>query len=139
LYNAFSINFMLLDGHFEERSWKRKQTRKRLTLYGAGSGSKNILLFPHPWFKDLFQDILLIFWVVVTNVFYIAVSLITFIILYLLIHYCCNFMYNPLQKLPNVFGVCITLSSSYRAQHTFCSLNAKFIMLFIIRRRSNPC
>jgi len=30
--------------HFEERGWKRKQTRKRLTLYGAkkeaGSGSK---------------------------------------------------------------------------------------------------
>jgi len=26
--------------HFEERSWKRKQTRKRLTLYGSGSGSK---------------------------------------------------------------------------------------------------
>jgi len=26
--------------HFEERSWKRKQTRNRLTLYGAGSGSK---------------------------------------------------------------------------------------------------
>jgi len=25
---------------FEERSWKRKQTRKRLALYGAGSGSK---------------------------------------------------------------------------------------------------
>jgi len=24
----------------EERSWKRKQTRKRLTLYGGGSGSK---------------------------------------------------------------------------------------------------
>jgi len=23
-----------------DRSWKRKQTRKRLTLYGAGSGSK---------------------------------------------------------------------------------------------------
>jgi len=26
--------------HFEERSWKRKQTRKRLTLYETGSGSK---------------------------------------------------------------------------------------------------
>jgi len=26
--------------HFEERSWKRKQTQKRLTLYGAESGSK---------------------------------------------------------------------------------------------------
>jgi len=25
--------------HFEQRSWKQ-QTRKRLTLYGAGSGSK---------------------------------------------------------------------------------------------------
>jgi len=31
--------------------WKRKQTRKRLNLYGAGSGSKNILLLPHPWFE----------------------------------------------------------------------------------------
>jgi len=26
--------------HFEETSWKQKQTRKRLTLYGAGSDSK---------------------------------------------------------------------------------------------------
>jgi len=30
------------------RSWKRKQTQKRLTLYGAGSGRKNILLLLHP-------------------------------------------------------------------------------------------
>jgi len=27
--------------HFEEKSWKRKKTRKRLTLFGAGSGIKN--------------------------------------------------------------------------------------------------
>jgi len=26
--------------HFEERSWKRNQTRKRLILYGTGSGIK---------------------------------------------------------------------------------------------------
>jgi len=41
--------------HFEERSWKRKQTRQRfiLTLYGAGSGSKNILLLPHSWFQHI--------------------------------------------------------------------------------------
>jgi len=34
---------------WKRKLWKRKQTRKRLTLYGAGSGSKNILLLPHPW------------------------------------------------------------------------------------------
>jgi len=28
--------------------WKPKQTRKRLILYGAGSGSKNNLLLLHP-------------------------------------------------------------------------------------------
>jgi len=33
-----AVNF--LRKHFEERSWKRKQTQKRLTLYGAGSRSK---------------------------------------------------------------------------------------------------
>jgi len=26
--------------HFEEKSWKQKQTQKRLTLYGARYGSK---------------------------------------------------------------------------------------------------
>jgi len=38
--------------HFGERSWKWKQTRKRLTLYGAGSGSKNIPLLPHPCYES---------------------------------------------------------------------------------------
>jgi len=33
--------------HFEESSWKRKQTRKRLILYGAGSGSKTIFYCFH--------------------------------------------------------------------------------------------
>jgi len=44
-------------GFFEEPEaeavkflWKRKQTRKRLTLYRAGSLSKNFLLLPHPCF-----------------------------------------------------------------------------------------
>ena len=27
--------------HFDERDWKRKGTRKRLILSGAGSGAKN--------------------------------------------------------------------------------------------------
>jgi len=70
-----AVKFLWKRKHFEERSWKRKQTRKRLTLSGAGSGSKisqecgsgtklgsmtpqeeleaeakNILLLPHPWF-----------------------------------------------------------------------------------------
>jgi len=35
-----AVKFLWKRKHFEERSWKRKQTRKRLTLYGAGSGSK---------------------------------------------------------------------------------------------------
>jgi len=34
------LNYCGSGSTFEERSWKRKQTRKRLTLYGAGSGSK---------------------------------------------------------------------------------------------------
>jgi len=38
--------------HVEKRSWKRKQTRNRLTLYGAGSGSKYILVLPHPCFAE---------------------------------------------------------------------------------------
>jgi len=37
---AEAVKFFWMRKHFEERSWKRKQTRKRLTLYGAGSGSK---------------------------------------------------------------------------------------------------
>ena len=61
--------------HFDERDWKRKRTRKRLILSGAGSGSKKfqrwgsgselgsiklqeleaealkIWLLPHPWMK----------------------------------------------------------------------------------------
>jgi len=32
------VKFLLK--HFDEMSWKQKQTRKRLTLYGAGSGRK---------------------------------------------------------------------------------------------------
>jgi len=35
-----AVEFLWKRKHFEERSWKRKQTRKRLTLYGAESGSK---------------------------------------------------------------------------------------------------
>jgi len=45
-----AIKFLWKQKHFEERSWK--QTRKRLTFYGAGSGSKNILLLPHSWLKN---------------------------------------------------------------------------------------
>jgi len=44
-----AIKFFWKRKHFEERGWKRKQTRKRPTLYGAGSKSKNILLLPHSW------------------------------------------------------------------------------------------
>jgi len=33
--------FKFLRKHFEKRSWEEKQPRKRLTLYRAGSGSKN--------------------------------------------------------------------------------------------------
>jgi len=35
-----AVKFLWKRKHFEEKSWKRKQTRKRLTLYVAGSGSK---------------------------------------------------------------------------------------------------
>jgi len=34
------VKFLWKRKHFKERSWKRKQTRKRLTLSGAESGSK---------------------------------------------------------------------------------------------------
>jgi len=34
------VKFLWKRKHFEERNWKWKQTRKRLTLYKAGSGSK---------------------------------------------------------------------------------------------------
>jgi len=44
-----AVNFLWKRKHYEERSWNRQQTRKRLTLYGAGSRSKNILLLPHPY------------------------------------------------------------------------------------------
>jgi len=35
-----AVKFLWKRKHLEERSWKRKQTRKRLNLYGAGRGSK---------------------------------------------------------------------------------------------------
>jgi len=35
-----AVKFLWKRKHFEKRSWKWKQTRKRLTLYGDGSGSK---------------------------------------------------------------------------------------------------
>jgi len=35
-----AVKFLWKRKHFKERSWKRMQTWKRLTLYGAGSGSK---------------------------------------------------------------------------------------------------
>jgi len=41
------VKFLWNRKHFEERSWKRKKTRKQLTLYGAGSESINILLLLH--------------------------------------------------------------------------------------------
>jgi len=44
---AKAVKFLWKRKHFEERNWKQKQTRKWLTLYGAGSGRKNILLLPH--------------------------------------------------------------------------------------------
>jgi len=44
-----AVKFLWKQKHVEERSWKRKQTRNRLTLYGAGIGSKNILLLSHPY------------------------------------------------------------------------------------------
>jgi len=40
--NVEAVKFLWKRKHFKERSCKRKQTRKRLTLYGAGSGSKKI-------------------------------------------------------------------------------------------------
>jgi len=46
-----AVKFLWKRKHFEERSWKRKQTRKRLTIYGAGSGSKNFYCFHIPGFK----------------------------------------------------------------------------------------
>jgi len=69
-----AVKFLWKWKQFEERSWKQKRTRKRLTLYRAGSerkkiprvrkrkqtrkhdtsreagrGSKNILLLQYPW------------------------------------------------------------------------------------------
>jgi len=38
--DAEALKFLWKQKYFEERSRKRKQARKRLTLYGAGSGSK---------------------------------------------------------------------------------------------------
>jgi len=35
-----AVKFFWKRKHFKDRSWKRKQTQKRLILYGAGSGSK---------------------------------------------------------------------------------------------------
>jgi len=46
-----AVNVLWKRKHFEERSWKRKQTRKRLILYRAGSERKNILLLPNPWLQ----------------------------------------------------------------------------------------
>jgi len=37
---AETVKFLWKRKHFEERIWKRKQTRKRLTLCGVGSESK---------------------------------------------------------------------------------------------------
>jgi len=34
-----AVKFLRKRKHFEERSWQQKQTRKRLALYGAVSGS----------------------------------------------------------------------------------------------------
>jgi len=48
---AEAIKFLWKRKRIEERSWKRKQTQKRLTLYGAGSRAKNILLLLHPRIK----------------------------------------------------------------------------------------
>jgi len=48
---AETVEFLWKRKHFEERSWKRKQTRKRLSLNGAASGGKYILLLPHPRFR----------------------------------------------------------------------------------------
>jgi len=35
---AKAVKFLWKRKHFVERSWKRKQTRKHLTFWGAGSG-----------------------------------------------------------------------------------------------------
>ena len=37
---AEAVKFLCKRKHFDERDWKRKRTRKRLILSGAGSGSK---------------------------------------------------------------------------------------------------
>jgi len=37
---AEAVKFLWKQKHFEERSWKQKQTRKQQTLFGAGSRSK---------------------------------------------------------------------------------------------------
>ena len=36
-----AVKFLWKRKHFDERDWNRKETRKRLILSGAGSGSKN--------------------------------------------------------------------------------------------------
>jgi len=42
-----AVKFLWKWKHFEERSWKRKQTRKHLTFWGAGSS------FHKTWGKDV--------------------------------------------------------------------------------------
>jgi len=52
---AKAVKFLWKWKHFEERSWKRKQTRKRLTLNGAGSGSKKLFYCYHIPVVDAFN------------------------------------------------------------------------------------
>jgi len=42
-----AVKFLWKQNHFEKRSWKHKQTRKRLTLFGAASGNKKIFYCFH--------------------------------------------------------------------------------------------
>jgi len=43
---AETVKFLWKRKHFEERSWKQKQTWKRLTLYGAGSEKYSTAFIP---------------------------------------------------------------------------------------------
>jgi len=44
-----AVKFLWKRKRFEERNWKRKQTRKYLTFWGAGSGS----IFYKTWGRNV--------------------------------------------------------------------------------------
>jgi len=52
------FKFLCKRKHFEERSWKRKQTRKHLTFWEAGSGN----VFHNTWGRDVEVEAVTFLW-----------------------------------------------------------------------------